>query len=178
LDYPTVKLSDSQTVRNEKPRTTIRHLYLPDRSTGLWNAAAVKTHGEIILVDSVIDALSVMMAGHRNVIAQAEHLPGPPLDAQGDRRVVRGLLTEQVHHDLPPIAACPALSSVVSSNAWRERRSSSATSPKMKPGQACGNVFVPVLQTAQISVLVQLDPALILQQQAVHVQGSMDVQNQ
>jgi len=46
-----------------------RHIYLPDRSTGLWNAAAVKTYPEIILVESVIDALSVMMAGHRNVMA-------------------------------------------------------------------------------------------------------------
>jgi DNA primase catalytic core len=46
-----------------------RHVFLPDRSTGLWNVAAVKTHSEIILVESVIDGLSVMMAGHRNVIA-------------------------------------------------------------------------------------------------------------
>jgi DNA primase catalytic core len=46
-----------------------RHVYLPDRSTGLWNAAAVKTYPEIILVESVIDALSVMMTGHRNVMA-------------------------------------------------------------------------------------------------------------
>ena len=46
-----------------------RHVYLPDRSTGLWNAVAVKTYPEIILVESVIDALSVMMAGHRNVMA-------------------------------------------------------------------------------------------------------------
>lgn len=46
-----------------------RHVYLPDRSTGLWNAAAVKSYPQIVLVESVIDALSVMMAGHRNVIA-------------------------------------------------------------------------------------------------------------
>jgi DNA primase catalytic core len=46
-----------------------RHVFLPDRSTGLWNAAAMKTYSEIILVESVIDALSVMMAGQRNVIA-------------------------------------------------------------------------------------------------------------
>jgi DNA primase len=46
-----------------------RHFYLPDRSTGLWNAAAMKTYYEIILVESVIDALSVMMAGYRNVIS-------------------------------------------------------------------------------------------------------------
>ena len=46
-----------------------RHVFLPDRSTGLWNAIAMKTYSEIILVESVIDALSVMMAGHQNVIA-------------------------------------------------------------------------------------------------------------
>ncbi|MBN1672174.1 MAG: toprim domain-containing protein, partial [Kiritimatiellae bacterium] len=46
-----------------------RHVFLPDRSTGLWNAAAMKTYSEIILVESVIDALSVMVAGYRNVIA-------------------------------------------------------------------------------------------------------------
>ncbi len=46
-----------------------RHLFLPERSTGLWNAAALKTYPEIVLVESVIDALSVMVAGHANVIA-------------------------------------------------------------------------------------------------------------
>jgi hypothetical protein len=46
-----------------------RHLFLPERPTGLWNAVALKTYPEIILVESVIDALSVMMAGHHNVIA-------------------------------------------------------------------------------------------------------------
>ena len=46
-----------------------RHLFLPDRPTGLWNAAVIKTYSEIILVESVIDALSVMMAGHRNVVS-------------------------------------------------------------------------------------------------------------
>ena len=55
--------------RNAEPRTVFRHLFLPDRSTGLWNAAAVKTYSEIILVESVMDALSIMMAGHRNVLA-------------------------------------------------------------------------------------------------------------
>lgn len=46
-----------------------RHLFLPDRSTGLWNATAMRTSSEVILVESVIDALSVMMAGRKNVIA-------------------------------------------------------------------------------------------------------------
>ncbi len=46
-----------------------RHLYLPNRSTGLWNAQAIKSHPAIILTESVIDALSVMVAGFPNVIA-------------------------------------------------------------------------------------------------------------
>jgi len=46
-----------------------RHLVLPGRSTGLWNAQAIKTHSEIILTESVIDALSVMVAGFANVVA-------------------------------------------------------------------------------------------------------------
>jgi len=46
-----------------------RHLFLPGRSTGLWNAAAIKTHTELILTESVIDALSVMVAGFPNVVA-------------------------------------------------------------------------------------------------------------
>jgi len=46
-----------------------RHLFLPDRSTGLWNAQAVKAHSELILVESVIDAMSIMVAGFPNVVA-------------------------------------------------------------------------------------------------------------
>ena len=46
-----------------------RHVFLPERSTGLWNATAMKTYPDLILVESVIDALSVMMAGHPNVLA-------------------------------------------------------------------------------------------------------------
>jgi len=46
-----------------------RHVFLPDRPTGLWNAAAMKTYPEIILVESVMDALSVMAAGFPNVLA-------------------------------------------------------------------------------------------------------------
>jgi len=45
------------------------HLFLPDRSTGTWNAAAAKTYGELIVVESVIDALSCQMAGFDNVVA-------------------------------------------------------------------------------------------------------------
>ncbi|MDO8644054.1 MAG: CHC2 zinc finger domain-containing protein, partial [bacterium] len=44
-----------------------KHLYLPKRPTGLWNGAIIKTYPEIILTESVIDALSVQMAGFSNV---------------------------------------------------------------------------------------------------------------
>ncbi len=46
-----------------------RHFFLPGRPTGLWNAAALKTYAHIILVESVIDGLSVQMAGSANVVA-------------------------------------------------------------------------------------------------------------
>ena len=46
-----------------------RHVFLPDRPTGLWNVAAVKSFGELILVESVLDALSVMAAGFENVVS-------------------------------------------------------------------------------------------------------------
>ena len=47
----------------------MRHLYLPNRQKGLWNVEIVKTYSEIILVESVIDALSVEVAGYPNVVA-------------------------------------------------------------------------------------------------------------
>ena len=46
-----------------------RHHFLPGRPTGLWNAAALKTHAHVILVESVIDGMSVEMAGSANVLA-------------------------------------------------------------------------------------------------------------
>lgn len=46
-----------------------RHFYLPGRPTGLWNVQAIKTYPEIILVESVIDALSVEVAGFSNVVS-------------------------------------------------------------------------------------------------------------
>ena len=44
-----------------------KHLFLPGRPTGLWNGHCIKTCSEIILTESVIDALSVQMAGFANV---------------------------------------------------------------------------------------------------------------
>ena len=46
-----------------------RHVFLPRRPTGLWNAPAMKTHSELIVVESVLDALSVEVAGFPNVVA-------------------------------------------------------------------------------------------------------------
>ena len=46
-----------------------RHVFLPGRPTGLWNAPAMKTHSELIVVESVLDALSVEVAGFPNVVA-------------------------------------------------------------------------------------------------------------
>jgi DNA primase len=46
-----------------------RHHFLPGRPTGLWNAAALKTHAHVVLVESVIDGLSVELAGNANVVA-------------------------------------------------------------------------------------------------------------
>ena len=45
------------------------HMFLPDRSKGIWNISAIKTYPKIILVESIIDGLSVKMAGYHNVIA-------------------------------------------------------------------------------------------------------------
>ena len=46
-----------------------RYVWLPSRPTGLWNAPALKTYAHIVLVHSILDALSVEMAGHQNVIS-------------------------------------------------------------------------------------------------------------
>ncbi|MCP4216787.1 MAG: toprim domain-containing protein, partial [bacterium] len=45
------------------------HIYLPNRPTGLWNARIIKTCTEVILVESIIDGLSVETAGYSNVVS-------------------------------------------------------------------------------------------------------------
>lgn len=44
------------------------HLYLPGPRTGVWNWQALKLSKEIILTESIIDALSCYVLGFRNVI--------------------------------------------------------------------------------------------------------------
>jgi len=46
-----------------------RHVFLPDRPTGLWNLANCAGLSELYLVESAIDALSLEMCGPRNVVS-------------------------------------------------------------------------------------------------------------
>lgn len=46
-----------------------RHMYLPRPLRGVWNEAALVADQEIILCESLIDAMTFWCAGHRNVIA-------------------------------------------------------------------------------------------------------------
>jgi len=61
------------TKQNEAGGNTVcgakRHVFLPGRHKGLWNASVIKTYPEIIVVESVIDGLSVEAAGYPNVVA-------------------------------------------------------------------------------------------------------------
>ena len=46
---------------------TPRHLYLPGPHRGVWNIAALQRSKEVILCESLIDALTFWCAGYRNV---------------------------------------------------------------------------------------------------------------
>ncbi|MBD2807105.1 toprim domain-containing protein, partial [Xenorhabdus sp. ZM] len=48
---------------------TPKHLYLPGAHGGVWNAAALRVSKSLILCESLIDALSFWVAGHRHVTA-------------------------------------------------------------------------------------------------------------
>ena len=48
---------------------TPTHLYLPGAHAGIWNEAALKVCPEVILCESLIDALTFWCAGYRNVTA-------------------------------------------------------------------------------------------------------------
>jgi DNA primase len=59
------------------------HLYLPGPHRGVWNLDALREHKEIILCESLIDALTFWCAGHRNVTTSygvggftSDHLEG------------------------------------------------------------------------------------------------------
>ena len=79
---------------NDKLRKgTPKHLYLPGPHVGVWNGEALKASPEIILCESLIDALTFWCAGYRNVTAAygtegftADHLAA--FKAHGTERVL------------------------------------------------------------------------------------------
>jgi DNA primase len=56
-------------VRDDLRAGTPSHLYLPGPHRGVWNLAAVKASPEVVLAESLIDALTFWCAGFRNVTA-------------------------------------------------------------------------------------------------------------
>ncbi|WP_145956706.1 hypothetical protein, partial [Xenorhabdus budapestensis] len=46
-------------------QSVIRHLYLPGAHKGVWNAAALGASKALILCESLIDAMSFWVTGHR-----------------------------------------------------------------------------------------------------------------
>lgn len=46
-----------------------KHLYLPSPLAGVWNEEALKASSEVILCESLIDAMTFWCAGFRNVTA-------------------------------------------------------------------------------------------------------------
>ena len=72
---------------------TPKHLYLPGPHAGVWNLDALQASPEIILCESLIDALTFWCAGYRNVTASygtagftADHLAA--FQAHGTERVL------------------------------------------------------------------------------------------
>ena len=58
------RYTGSHSAKNNKT-----HMFLPGRSKGIWNIQAIKTYAKVIVVESIIDGLSLQIAGHHNVIA-------------------------------------------------------------------------------------------------------------
>jgi DNA primase len=56
-------------INHQLRKGTPLHLYLPGPHQGVWNEAALQASKEIILCESLIDALSFWCAGFRNVTA-------------------------------------------------------------------------------------------------------------
>ncbi|WP_338804614.1 CHC2 zinc finger domain-containing protein [Xenorhabdus griffiniae] len=56
-------------IGDDQRQSIIRHLYLPGAHKGVWNEAALGASRTLILCESLIDALSFWVTGHRNVTA-------------------------------------------------------------------------------------------------------------
>lgn len=54
---------------NKITKDTPRHLYLPGPHAGVFNEQALSASDEVILCESLIDALTFWVAGYRNVTA-------------------------------------------------------------------------------------------------------------
>lgn len=52
---------------NRLRKGTAQHLYLPGEHQGVWNASSLVVHDEIILCESLIDAMTFWVNGFRNV---------------------------------------------------------------------------------------------------------------
>ena len=56
-------------IRDDLRAGTAKHLYLPGPHRGVWNHDAIEAGGEVIVCESLIDALTFWSAGFRNVTA-------------------------------------------------------------------------------------------------------------
>lgn len=65
-DGRVVQMYGRKITENLRPGTPL-HLYLPGAHRGVWNEAALEASKEIILCESLIDALTFWCAGYRNV---------------------------------------------------------------------------------------------------------------
>jgi DNA primase len=81
-------------VRDDLRPGTPAHLYLPGPHAGVWNLAAVAASDEVIVCESLIDALTLWCAGFRHVTAAygTEGFGADHLDAFRRRRVRRVLI--------------------------------------------------------------------------------------
>ncbi|MCP4992906.1 MAG: toprim domain-containing protein, partial [Gammaproteobacteria bacterium] len=73
---------------------TPKHLYLPGPHAGVWNSEALEISPEIILCESLIDALTFWCAGYRNVTASygTEGFTSDHLEAFKQHQVERVLI--------------------------------------------------------------------------------------
>ncbi|MBC8954874.1 DNA primase [Xenorhabdus sp. PB62.4] len=56
-------------IGDDQRQSIVRHLYLPGAHRGIWNAQALSASKSLILCESLIDAMSFWVTGHRNVTA-------------------------------------------------------------------------------------------------------------
>jgi DNA primase catalytic core len=67
--FPTADIEGDVTTLYGRSVSGRKHVYLPGRPTGLFNASVIRTYPETVLVESCIDALSLEMAGVDNVVS-------------------------------------------------------------------------------------------------------------